>query len=154
MKTLLAASLAALIMMLGGCASTVQPSYTASVDFVSRGAPGTIIVRSSGFGKDAGTAGANAEINAFSVLLFKGLPGTELNVPLVENESAARAANPDYFARFFDQGEYRKFMMSSTSSSNPVNVSGGVAVELRIKINYNSLRKDLEDNQVIRKFGF
>jgi hypothetical protein len=44
--------------------------------------------------------------------------------------------------------------MSSTESSNLIKMKGTKKITVDVKINYNSLRKDLEQNQLIRKFGF
>ena len=44
--------------------------------------------------------------------------------------------------------------MSSTLSENSIKSKDGVYSSIDLKINYNSLRKDLEQNNIIRKFGF
>jgi hypothetical protein len=44
--------------------------------------------------------------------------------------------------------------MSSTESTNPIKKGGNKTITLDVKINYNSLRIDLEQNQIIRKFGY
>ncbi len=139
------------------CSPKLQPqsqNYSASVEFINKDDSGTITVRSSGFGSKKELAVVDAQLSAFNILLFKGLPGTDLNVPLVENENDAKNKYSEYFKRLLDQGDYNKFMMSSSFNSEPVAVKGGFFVSLDIKINYNSLRKDLEQNQIIRKFGF
>ena len=117
-------------------------------------AQGTIAVKSTGYGKTQNDAVTDAQKNAFKVILFKGIPGTELNVPLIENENEAKSNHDSYFNKLFDQGFYKTFMMSSTESSNLIQIKGGKKITVDIKINYNSLRKDLEQNQVIRKFGY
>jgi hypothetical protein len=131
----------------------MQP-YSGEVNFLYKEAQGTIAVKSTGYGKDRPSAVADAQINAFSILLFKGIPGTELNVPLVDNEAEARSKKADYVKRLLEQGYYKSFMMSSTESSNLIKVRGGKKISVDIKINYNSLRKDLEQNGVVRKFGY
>lgn len=130
------------------------PPYSAEVEFTGKEAQGTIILKSQGFGKNQYEAILDAQINAFKTILFQGIPGTELNVPLVNNESEASAMNKDYFKRFFNELYFKKHVMSSTEASNLIAVKGGKKIAINIKINYNSLRKDLEQNQVIRKFGY
>ena len=44
--------------------------------------------------------------------------------------------------------------MSSTESSNLIDLKTGKKIFVDVKINFNSLRKDLEQNNIIRKFGF
>ena len=141
------------IIGLHSCSPKLQP-YSAEVNFLYKEATGTIAVKSTGYGKNRDAAITEAQKNAFNIILFKGLPGTELSVPLVENEDEAKSKNGEYFKKFFEQGNYKTFMMSSTESSDLLNVKGGKKISVDVKINYSSLRKDLEQNQVIRKFGF
>lgn len=142
-----------IILEFHSCNPKIQ-SYAAEVNFLHREAQGVISVKSTGYGKNQIEAVADAQINAFKVLLFKGLPGTELNLPLIENENDAKSKHSDYFKKFFEQGIYKTFIMSSTESSNLIKVNGTKKISADIKINYNSLRKDLEQHQLIRKFGY
>lgn len=142
-----------IIIGLQSCSPKLQP-YSAEVNFIYKEATGTIAVKSTGYGNNQTDAVSDAQKNAFIVILFKGLPGTELNIPLVENENEARSKHSDYFNKFFDEGYYKKFMMSSTESSKLIKMKGLNKITVDVKINYNSLRKDLEQNQLIRKFGF
>jgi hypothetical protein len=136
------------------CSPKVQPSYSAEVNFLNKEATGSITVKSIGYGKNHEAAVIDAQKNAFNVILFKGIPGTDLNIPLVSNESDARARHSTYFNKLLDQGNYKTFMMASNESSNLIKVKGSKKLAVDIKINYNSLRQDLEQNQVTRKFGF
>jgi hypothetical protein len=98
-------SILGIIVILGlhSCSPKLQP-YSGEVNFLYKEAQGTIAVKSTGYGKNQTEAVADAQINAFKVLLFKGLPGTELNVPLIENENDAKSKHSDYFKKFFEQG--------------------------------------------------
>jgi hypothetical protein len=135
------------------CSQKTLP-YSAEVNFLNKDAQGTITVKSIGYGKNKNKAILDAQKNAFKTLLFKGLPGTELNVPLIENENDTRSTNASYLKKFFDEGNFISFIMSSTESSNLIVMKGTKKISVDIKINYNSLRKDLEQNKIIRKFGF
>ncbi len=145
-----------IIMGLFSCSPKIQPnsSYSREVNFLFNEEQGTMVVQTTGYGKNQSEAVEDAQVNAIKVLLFKGLPGTELNVPLIENENDANSKYRDYFQNLFQQGNYIKFIMSSTESANPIIKGGNKTITLAVKINYNSLRKDLEQNQVIRKFGY
>lgn len=136
-----------------GCAKKNIP-YSAEVNFLYKEAQGTIAVKSTGYGKNQKEAVEDAQRNAFRVLLFKGIPGTELNIPLVANETEARSKHPEYFKNLLDGAGYRSFTMLSNESSVLTKAYGVKKINVDIKINYNSLRKDLEQNQVIRKFGY
>ena len=140
---------------LGNCTRNSYPSYSAEVTALERGAaPGTIAVRSAGYGNNQTEAVRNAGFNAFSILLFKGLPGTALNLPLVDNEREARVKNESYFKKLFDEGLYKNFVVSSTESSLLLKEQGTKKLTVDMVINYTSLRRDLEQNNVIRKLGY
>ena len=96
-----------LIVILGlyNCSPKLQ-TYSAEVNFLYKEAQGTIAVKSTGYGKNQIDAVSDAQKNAFKVLLFKGIPGTELNVPLIENENNAKSKHEDYFKKFFDERNY------------------------------------------------
>lgn len=129
-------------------------TYSGQVNYVGKDANGTIIVSSIGYGSKLTSAVTDAQYNAFNILLFKGLPGTELNVPLVENENESKVKHPDYYNRLFNQANYISYIMSSSTNSDGKKVNGTVMAIIELKINYNSLRKDLEQNNIIRRFGF
>jgi hypothetical protein len=73
---------------------------------------------------------------------------------MIENGDKMMENKKKYFTEFFDEFKYRNFVMSSIESSAPMRVKGGKKITVDIKINYNSLRKELEQNQIIRKFGY
>ena len=144
------------ILGIAACNPKMKPNtpYIAEVNFLYKDAQGTIGVKSVGYGKNNEDAIMDAQENAFNVILFKGLPGTEMNIPLVENEYEAKSRNPKYFKKFFNDQYYKTFLMSSNESSNLIDLKNTKKISVDIKINYNSLRKDLEINQIIRKFGY
>lgn len=152
MKNILGTTILIAILGLHSCSPKMQP-YSAEVNFVNKEATGSITVKSIGYGKNHEEAVIDAQKNAFNVIIFKGIPGTSLNVPLVANESDAKAKHSSYFDRLLNQGNYRNFMMASNESSNLINVKSGKKIAVDIKINYNSLRQDLEQNLITRKFG-
>lgn len=154
MKVILKSLFVISILGLHSCSPKIMPTYSGEVNFLYKEAQGTIAVKSTGYGKNQAAAVSDAQINAFKVILFKGIPGTELNAPLIENENEAKLKNSAYFKIFFDESKYKTFMMSSTESSNLIRVNNEKKIVVDVKINYNSLRKDLEQNNIIRKFGF
>jgi hypothetical protein len=129
-------------------------SYSSQVTFSNKDEVGTMTVKSQGFGRKENAAITDAQKNAFNTLLFRGIPGTEFSVPLIDNENEARSNNMEYFTKFFEEGYYHNFIMSSTLSEAPVKVKGGKLYSVEIKINYNSLKTELEQNNIVRKFGF
>jgi hypothetical protein len=142
-----------LILGLHSCSPKIQTN-SGEVNFMYKEAQGTIVVKSIGYGINQSEAVISAEKNAFKVILFRGLPGTELNVPLITNEGEVTSKHAEYFNNLLEQGNYKSYMMSSIISSNLVKLKGTKKITVDIKINYNSLRKSLEQSQIVRKFGY
>lgn len=150
MKTLNFFPIFLIVIIVGGCTTARNKQYTAEVEMIYK-ETGAIAVKSVGYGNNRVNATADAQKNAFQVILFRGLPDSS---PLVENEGVAKVKSRDYFYEFFEKAQYKTFMMSSTESTNLISIKGGYKISVDVKINLNALRKDLEQNQVIRKFGF
>lgn len=142
-----------LVAMLYGCATRPNP-YTSEVNFVRRDEEGTLVLKSLGLGSTKLEAVQMAETAALKVLLFKGLPGSELANPLVENEAEAQNGNRRYFSILIDHGRYKTFIMNSTPYFDDYVLGKNWRVNVNIKWNISSLRKDLEQNGIIRKFGY
>jgi len=128
--------------------------YETQVNFLQKETQGTMTVRSIGKAKKLKDAVMQAEVNVFDVMLYRGLPETDVSTPLISDESEAKAVNPNYFQQFFDGFGYKKFIMSSVESSPVTKKKGVHSATLDIKVNIKALRKDLENNGIIRKFGF
>jgi|688.fasta_scaffold780609_2 hypothetical protein len=152
-KQILGIGLCFYSLFIQNCSPKIQ-SYSAEVNFLYKEAQGTIGVKAIGYGENQESAVEDAQKSAFKILLFKGIPGTELNIPLIQNENEATSKNSNYFKKLFDEGYYKTFLMSSTESSNLIKIKGNKKITVDMKINYNSLRKDLENNLIIRKFGY
>jgi hypothetical protein len=152
-KKIISISLCFFSLFLQNCSPKIQ-TYSAEVNFLYKDAQGTIGVKAIGYGNNLESAVVDAQKNAFKILLFKGIPGTELNIPLIQNENEATSKNSNYFKKLFDEGYYKTFLMSTTESSNLIKMKGYKKITVDMKINYNSLRKDLENNSITRKFGY
>jgi len=129
--------------------------YSSEVTYLSTNHEGTINVTAFGSGITKEDANFDAQKNAFYVLLFRGFPGTEFSLPLIENENEARKINNDYLKNLLEKGYCTTFIMSNNGISNPFQNNNKLwVVNLEIKINHLALRKDLEQNNIIRKFGY
>ena len=138
------------VLIIPGCKS-VAP--TAEVNFVAAGEKGTVRLRAIGYGKTKEKALHNAEKNAFEVLIFRGIPGSSQENALVANENESKGQHKAFFKDFFEGQKYRTYMMSS-SPEGYARKKGYTKATTNMKININSLRRNLEQNKVIRKFGF
>ncbi len=136
--------------------SCSQKSYpTSEVNFLS-GKEGTITIRAIGIGTNEQKAIIDAEKNAFNVILFRGLPESEQKTALVgTNEIAEKERHKEYFNKFYNEERYKTFVMSSVPVSNLIKYKGGEkSITIEIDVNLSALRNDLEENNVIRKFGY
>jgi hypothetical protein len=128
-------------------------SYSSQVNFLSKETSGIYNIKATGYSTTSRNSILEAERNAFKVIIFKGLPGSDLTVPLVDNESNSMSQNKVYYDRFFDSG-YRSFIMNRNENYLPKKNRNGFQSEVTLKINLESLRRELEQNQIIRKFGY
>lgn len=128
---------------------------TAKVNYIS-GNDGTITMKAIGIGSTQDDAIVDAEKNAFNVLLFRGLPESEQKIALIgTNEIEEKDNNKDYFEVFYNEKRYKTFLMSSIPTSDLIKYKNGEkCISVDVKINTIALRADLENNNIIRKFGF
>lgn len=128
---------------------------TSEVNYLS-GNDGTITMRAIGNGTNQQEAINEAEKNAINVLFFRGLPESEQKIALIgTNESEEIENHKQYFEKFYVQKRYKTFIMSSIPVSEFAKQNGDIkSLTLDIKVNLVALRKDLEQNNIIRKFGF
>ncbi len=132
----------------------VSPKKTGESLYAGSSESGTILLKSSGYGILKGSAIQNAEINAFNNLIFRGIPGSQYSLPMIENEQQAKSEHKDYFNNLYEQKRYKSFLLSTASESDlNINLSSQKTITIETKINVNALRRDMEQNGVIRKFG-
>ena len=93
-----------------------------------------------------------AERNAIENLLFKGIPKSNQEKPMIPNESKAKATNPDFFTTFVNDRGYEEFVISSEVADDYL--SGKVHfVKQKIVFDLVNLRKYLQAQGIVRKFG-
>lgn len=115
---------------------------------------GIIVVETDGYGSTKNDAMLDAEQKAFETILFRGLPGTDLNEPLISNEKDAKTKYGAYFKKLFQAEKMGSFITGTAVTSSFVKkTKGSKNITVQTSINYKALRRDLEQNNVIRKFG-
>ncbi|MBX2951605.1 MAG: hypothetical protein KF870_03805 [Leadbetterella sp.] len=117
---------------------------------LSRQQNGLLSVNSIQTAEDVNKAVSFAEINALENILFRGIPGSLQADPIISNEKEAMTKQA-LTKLIFNEG-YRIFMTDSRlierqDSKNAVTVTQEVTFDIP------ALRKHLEQNGVIRKFG-
>lgn len=115
---------------------------------------GMLSVSSSGFGRKKSDCMKDAYKEAFSAILFQGIPGSQYELPLV-----ADGDKKDHPAikSLLDEG-YMNFVAESSTISDSKKTkrkdgARGLMIVQKITVNYEALRKYLEQNQIIKKFG-
>ena len=124
------------------------------VQFESSNSVGTITITSSGFGKKKPMAAANAAASAIYVLLFRGMPGSQYELPMIGDENKV---NDPVVQNLLDGG-YSSFitensLISEQKQTRKTDGAKGYYDLYRMTINCDALRRHLEQNKVIRKFG-
>lgn len=151
MKHLLSILFAIPLLFLVACNSA--RTISGEVNFISSPEPGTVLLSAGGYGPTKPQAISNAEANAFSTLIFKGIPGSQQQLPMLPDETASRKKHSAYFDQFF-KGGYKPFMMLSESqSSYAAGRKGRKNISQRVKINVDALRREFENRGITRKFG-
>ena len=135
-----------------GCSKKIIPfERTGEVNAVSH-ENSIVVVNSQGRGESKGKAVYHAERNAFENLLFKGVPNTNQESPMISNESTAMDKHQRMLNKLLiDQGYVKYIMDSFTGSTSKSN--GVVLVEQVVKIDLRALRNQLEADGIAKKFG-
>jgi hypothetical protein len=127
--------------------NSAEVNYISSVD-------GTITLRVIGDGSNQ-KAQESSEVMALNVLLFRGIPESQEKLALVgSNEIEEKEKNKDYFNRLLVGKRYKSFIMSVIPTTGTYKESGLRRSAFDIKVNTSALRRDLEQNNIIRKFGY
>lgn len=124
---------------------------TAEVQFVES-ASNTITLISAHRAENQQTAIVYAEVNALENLLFRGIPGSNQENPMIEDENMIYKKHGDFLKRLLDQGTYRQFMIASENEYTQ-HFNTMTQVKQLITIDLKALRKHLESNGVVRSFG-
>lgn len=142
------------ILFIVSCGSN-KPSYDiANVSLVSD-EKGEVVLETSAENSKDGIP--KAQRLAIETLLFRGIPNSAYYLPLVSNRNEALTSHSKYFNHLFEQGYYKTFIVSSSnfeSYKDGKKNKKNKITKLNIRVNYNALRRDLEQNGVIRKFGY
>ena len=143
-----------LLIILLSCSSKTPNFYETEVSLLRKTDYGIISLKSVGYGNGRNSATEDAQKKAFFALLYRGIPNSEYSYPLIENEVTFKNNFPNFNETFFKSTVYKSFIISNIESSNLINTSKGNKLYLDITINYEALRRYLEQNSIIRKFGY
>lgn len=155
------AAIAVLAIGLFGCAAKkeIQATYgsqhNVDAEIVSVGKDGTKMIKAWGHGKTAELAEIHAKRNAVSAAIFHGFPagGGSGKVGPIVKEVGAETTHKAFFDEFFkDGGKWLQYVNSKgvPSGNDRLKLDKGYKVAASVSIEFDSLRKYLEDNKVAR----
>lgn len=143
------------LLFLGSCKAKQYPQ-TAELTYNSNPVSGVIAVTALGYGKNIKEANIDAFRTAFENILFQGVPGFEpLELPMVSQADGAES-NRTFFDRFFEEGTYLRFISRQEEAVEIGKLEGSrnIIVSKSMNINYRALKKHLQQQGAIRKFGY
>ncbi|WNJ17552.1 hypothetical protein [Pontibacter sp. G13] len=149
-----------LLLILGlvtACKSQKEmPARTASdlgVTFLEAPAPKLVKVRSIGYGATKDEAESDAIRRAFDAIMFEGIPQyTALSTALVPNESAFNDKAPNFMRDFMKKARFERYLSYESNPEFSGN-KGSFRANKVLTINYENLRKYLQQQGLIRSFG-
>lgn len=143
-----------LLVMISCSTSKRIASYPIVTIALPNNEEGTIVIRSSGQGDNEFDAVLNAEKKAFNTLFFHGFSSSIQTRAIIENENQVRQTSPKFFDSFFANGTYKEFIVNTSNYTNIQRVGKYYYLNRDLKINLRSLKIYLENNGIIRKFGY
>ncbi|GLR18777.1 hypothetical protein GCM10007940_33930 [Portibacter lacus] len=146
-------SLAFITILMVSCV-TVQPvsfNRTGEVTCVEKGRT-TISLVSTGRAHNTDVASEYAVRNAFENLLFKGIPDSNQEKPLVPNEVESLKKHGSFYDDLLNKREYQRFIIES-NIQNSAGARGSAINDVFLKIDLQALKSHLEQNSITRKFG-
>lgn len=120
--------------------------------------PNIVTLKATGIGKTREEAAGRSKRNAVAAILFKGVPGSAVNSPLLGGEVNNLLSNyRPFFDEFFaPKGDFNRFV-NMPGDVDPKDIIAikkiGYEVAATCQVNYAELRKYLEDKKMIRTFG-
>ena len=141
-----------LSLILIGCKSVED--YGSNVSIVNKYDSFSYSFSGQGFSNKMDDCQSEAEKNIFEVILFRGISGSDLQNPLIEDEQKSKENNKEFFNNFFEKKYYRNFISSKVEMiENTKPTKCGYTCLIKFSVNLNSLKTNLEQNGIIRKFG-
>lgn len=159
-----------------GCRTTVPVDYSNyEVQGLDQGVQGTVLMKVYAYDKTVDSAIERAKMNAIQAVLFKGVPGSNVCRPMVNEGMDAhkeyfeeffglykirkkvtkRKQNQDYldFSRVFN-APYKNYVQISNDGTiapgDRVKVGDSYKVGVVVSVNHRELRKKMETDRIIR----
>jgi hypothetical protein len=132
-------------------------SYDYEVVFIRTGVEGTELFKVFSYGRNERECIEAAKVNAIKAVLFKGIPGSGLQRPMI-TEAGAEEKYKAYFNQFFSSGgRYLNFVALSSDGSidsrDRMKVGGLVKIGFIVSVQKDNLRKELQDDKIIKSLS-
>jgi hypothetical protein len=132
-------------------------SYNYEVQFIKTGLEGTELFKVYSYCKKEKDCFEYAKVNALKAILFKGIPGSGLQRPLVSDPGAEDKFR-DYFKAFFSEGgKYLNFVAISNDGSieddDRLKVGKQLKIGVVVSVQKANLRRELEAAGIIKKLS-
>jgi hypothetical protein len=132
-------------------------TYNYEVQFIRTGLEGTELFKVFTYCKKEKDCFEYAKIDALKAILFKGIPGSGLQRPLV-NEAGGEDKYRDYFKTFFSEGgKYLNFVAISNDGSieddDRLKVGKQLKIGVVVSVQKANLRRELESAGIVKKLS-
>ena len=130
-------------------------NYNYEVQFLRTGLEGTELFKVYTYCKKEKDCFEFAKMDAVKALIFKGIPGSGMQRPMV-NEVGAEDKYRDYFKEFFKEGgKYLNYVAigndGSISDEDRMKVGKKLKIGVIISVQKANLRKELEAAGIVKK---
>lgn len=131
--------------------------FNYEVQFIRTGLQGTELFKVFAYGRNERQCLEAAKMDAVKAILFKGVPGSGLQKPMV-TELSEMNQHKDYFKAFFkDNGPYLNYVSISNDGSINENdrfkVGNKLKIGVIVSVNKANLRTELENAGIIKKLN-
>ncbi|MFZ0491027.1 MAG: hypothetical protein WBV11_13460 [Salegentibacter sp.] len=135
-----------------GCKSSQNSTlHSGNVAYVSNEGLETLTLRSTDYGTNKEDAIENAKRLAFQNLFFRGVPNSPYRDPILGiSETEKYREHEDYLKEFYDNRMYTFINRSSELISDK---KRPIQATVSLTINMRALKKDLQENNMMPKFG-
>lgn len=140
-----------LTMGLTNCKSS---KFTGQTTLLEKSEAGQLHLKASGYGSTKGESVKNATQNAFRNILMYGIPGSNQSTPLLGQNSEQTYKSNRKFLDNLIENNVESFVLEQKNSTYKFFAINDPSSEVELIINLAALRSHLEQNKIIRGFGF
>ncbi|MGH7444508.1 MAG: hypothetical protein ACREKM_06510 [Longimicrobiales bacterium] len=145
------ATVAAALVVLAGCSARPAQSMAEGAGGRVNAPPRTVAVIVSRIDESCDDDEVVcAEVDAIRALLFTGVPGSGVPRALIRNEQEARQRHAEYLDALLEEGGHSRYVVRASRAEGRNDASPSWTVI----VNHDALRIALEQQGVIRRFGY